>query len=596
MRPITTAILALLLAGLATFYYVYDVRQAPEREKAATEKDRVFKGLEAKDVEEVTLKKADSTIQLRKTGDGWSLTAPVQARAETRAVEDLLSTVTTTRNERELEANPAKLADYGLAPPAAEITFKAKGQDHGLRLGGKNPTNIWVYAQLAGQPAVFLAPDSLLQAAQKPLFDFRDKTVLAFEAKDVSGLEVRPAAGPPLSAKKDGDAWQITQPLATPADREQVNGLLEKLKGAKIKEFVAEAAPPSGDPYGLAKPLVVTLWVGEEKARAARAVRLGKAVPEKKAVHAQREGEAAVFLIDEELVKAVPTTVASLRDKTVVAFDRTKLERVDVRSAAGPVSLALQNGAWRITAPAALKADEGAVSNLLGRVRDLKAKEFVADQADRLAVYGLDQPPVQVSLWEKDAKEPRTLLVAPAKGKDGSAYATVVAGAEGAARRSGPVVLVDAKALGELAQAAPQLRDRSLFESFDARDVTRVTIQQGGVTLVAERKAEDDWRLTGPKSGKAKGPRIEDLLWAMRGLRWRELVAEQGWDAGKYGLEPPAASVILTGKDGRTLAQLALGRQEGPDRFARIPGQPALYAIDPKVLGDLPAKPEDLLL
>ena len=31
-------------------------------------------------------------------------------------------------------------------------------------------------------------------------------------------------------------------------------------------------------------------------------------------------------------------------------------------------------------------------------------------------------------------------------------------------------------------------------------------------------------------------------------------------------------------------------------RVARIPGQPALYAIDPKVLGDLPAKPEDLLL
>ena len=53
MRWTTTAVLAVLLAGLATFYYVYEVRQAPDREKAAAVKDHLWKGVEAKDVEEI---------------------------------------------------------------------------------------------------------------------------------------------------------------------------------------------------------------------------------------------------------------------------------------------------------------------------------------------------------------------------------------------------------------------------------------------------------------------------------------------------------------------------------------------------------------
>jgi hypothetical protein len=52
----------------------------------------------------------------------------------------------------------------------------------------------------------------------------------------------------------------------------------------------------------------------------------------------------------------------------------------------------------------------------------------------------------------------------------------------------------------------------------------------------------------------------------------------------------------LTAKDGRAIAALAIGKQEGALTYVRIPGQPALYAIDAKTLGDLPTTPEELLL
>jgi hypothetical protein len=590
MRWKTTAALAVLLVGLAAFY-AYEVRQAgPAREKATAEKDRAWKGIEWGDVEEVTITRKGETLQLKKTGDAWQLAAPVQTRAEAQPVQELVTSLATLRVEREIEANPTKLGDFGLETPAADIRFTAKGQSHRVRLGGKNPTGLWAYAQLEDKPAVVLVPDSLLRDAQKPASDFRDRTVLAFDRNAVKALEVKSPGGQPVTAERKGaDDWQLAGPTAVDADREQIAGLLEKLRAAKIKEFVGEA-PKGPDPYGLDRPLSLTLWVGEEKDRAARTLRLGKPVPEKKAVYAQREGDATVFTVDEELVKAVPTSVSALRDKTVLAYDRAKLERVELESPKGKVALAVDGGAWKITAPAALKVDETAMSDLLFKARDLKAKEFVAEDHKQLARYGLDRPDVRLSLWEKEAKEPKTLLVAAAKEKD-LAYATVTGG--GAAQ---PVVLVDGKALVDLAKSAQDLRDRTVLGSFDVQSVTRVEIKRKDATLVLERKGDTDWQLVSPRQGKARATRVSDFLWTLRSLRWRDLVAEQGWDAAKYGLDAPAATITLGGKDGKPLAAVAVGSRDKGDVYVRVPDQPALYAVETRSLGDIPATPEDLLL
>ena len=142
------------------------------------------------------------------------------------------------------------------------------------------------------------------------------------------------------------------------------------------------------------------------------------------------------------------------------------------------------------------------------------------------------------------------------------------------------------------------LRDRSLAEAFDTKDVARITIQRTNVTLALDRTGtgEEDWQLGAPKKGKARGGRVSELVWTLRNLKWKDLVAEQGWDPARYGLDAGATTVTLTGKDGHAIATLAVGKQEAGLTYVRIPGQPALYAIESKALGDLPTTPEELLL
>jgi hypothetical protein len=593
VRWLTTAVLAVLLAGLGTFYYVYDIRQGPEREKAAAAKDRLWKGLEAKDVEEIVVRKGGTdAFHLKKAGEAWSLVAPVAAPADRRAADDLATSLATLRVEREIEASPAKPADFGLAPPAVEVTFKAKGQERGVKLGAKSPTGTWAYAQEASKPAVLLVPESLLRDVQKPASDFRDRTLLAFERKDVKTVEVRSPAGQVLAAvaAKGPEEWQLTAPLTASADREAVTGLLEKLRAAKIKEFVSDAGRNPAE-YGLDRPTAVTLGMGEDASRSARTLRFGRVAPDKKGVYAQREGDTAVLLVEEELWKSIPASAVALRDKTVFSYDRGKLERVEIESPKGKVALALQDGKWRITAPVTLPADEGAMSQVLSKARDLRARDFVSDDPKRLAAYGLDKPQVRITVWEKEAKEPKILLLSAAREPD-RAYATVAG--QGAAG----VVAVDPKTLEELARGVTDLRDRSLAEAFDTKDIARITIQRPSVTLTIARTGagEEDWQLAAPKKGKARGGRVGELVWTLRNLKWKDLVAEQGWDPARYGLDAGATTVTLAGKDGRALAALAVGKQEGGLTYVRIPGQPALYAIESKALGELPATPEELLL
>src|SRR3972149_6947830 len=98
MRWKTTLFLAILFVTLEIFYYVYEIRLSPEREKSAQAKGRLWT-VEQKDVEEVIVKRKADTVHVKREGADWVLLAPVKARADRSAVDDLISNLVTTRGD-----------------------------------------------------------------------------------------------------------------------------------------------------------------------------------------------------------------------------------------------------------------------------------------------------------------------------------------------------------------------------------------------------------------------------------------------------------------------------------------------------------------
>lgn len=581
MRWQTTAALAVLLLLAGGFYYVYEVRMGPDREKTEARKGRVFT-VEPGDVTEVAIKRSGDTLRAKREGDGWELLEPLKARGNRGQLDEVVTTITTAKMDREIAAAPGSLAEFGLDKPVAEVTLSLKdGKQVGLALGAKSPTGVWVYAREKDKPSVFVVGESVLRDATRPVAELRDRTLLRFDRKEISAIEIATRDDAMTAELADGK-WKLTRPVALPADADTINEFLEKLAGAQIKEFAAEA-PPSVQPYGLDRPTKVTIHTGRDKERSQKTLQLGRVDTEKKGVYAMRPGEASVFLIPEDVWTAMPKTVAAVRNRVVVDFDREKLTRVDIASEKGPVTLARDNDRWRITAPEALPADQVQIGSLLSRLRNIRSQGFVAEDASGIQKY-LAKPAARITLTTAEGSQ--VVLLAPSTDKRGgqpSAYAAIAG--------RGPVALVDAKILNEVTRGAGDLRDRTLVVGLEPREIARVRITGNGQTVVLERKGDSDWRLVEPTKGAAKGTKVDDLLFSLRALKWQEIVGPAG-DAGKYGLDAPTYEVVLFRKDGGELATLQVGRKDAERVFLRTKGS-AVYAVDPKQLGELPKVPDD---
>jgi hypothetical protein len=584
MRWKTSALLAVLLVALGGFYYIYEIRGEADRERAASHKGRVFTA-EPADVTTFQLKRPDDTVTLSRDGDAWRLTSPITARGNRGTIDDTLTTILTAKIDREIEAKPASLADFGLDRPAAQVMLTLKdGKQLALDLGAKSPTGVWVYAREEGKPAVFALGDSVLRDATRPVVDFRDRTIMAFERRDVTGVDVV-ADGDTIAIEPAGDKWRITRPVALAADSGEMNDLLDKLNADKVKEFVADA-PRSRDAYGLDRPVRISVHTGKDKDRATRTLLVGRVDADKKGVYAMREGEASVLLLPEEIAKLVPRNVAAIRNKQLVDFDREKVSWVQLDSPKGAVTLVREKDRWTITAPQTLPADQVEAGALLARLRELRAQAFLSDDAAGISRY-VPKPTVRVSISEQGGT-PTTVVLAPSperRGGQPSAYAAVA--------DKGPVVLVEGKAIDDLSRSVTELRDHALFSGIEPKDVKRVRVRAGGQTAVLERSGDADWKLLEPTKGTARATRVDDVLYSVRALRWKDIVSPGGEDAAKYGLDAPSMEVVLLKADGGELARLTVGKREGDIAYVRTASGPAIYAVDARTLGAAPKIPDD---
>src|SRR5947199_497304 len=584
MRWQTTAVLAVVLLALGTFYYVYEIRGGPERAKIEAQKGRLWT-VDAADVDEMELKRGAEAVTLKRESDGWRLLVPVTARGDRSRVDETLTTLTTARVDREIESAPTRLDQYGLDKPAAAVTLQLKdGRRLELQLGAKSPTGVWVYAREAGKAAVFVVSDTVLRDVTRPLSEFRDKTVLAFGARQVTAFDVVTREGTLAVEQVDG-RWRLTRPVALAADTETVTAFLDKLQSTRIKEFVAES-PKSLVPYGLERPIRASIHTGRDKDRVTASLLTGT-VDTAKGVYAMRPGESSVLLLPAETWELVPKNVAVLRNKVVVEIDRDKVTRVDLESPKGKVGLTQEQNRWRIVAPENLPADQVEAGALLFKLRDLKAQGFLTDDASGIAGY-LPRPTVRVTMGATGAAAPTTVLLAPAPDRRGGkamAYAAVAG--------RGPVVLVGADALDGLTRSVTELRDRTVLPALEPRDVRTVRVRAGGQTLVVERSGEADWRIIEGGTGPAKGSNVENLLYVLRGLKWKAIAAPGGQDPMRYGLDSPTFEATLLRAGGAEIATVLVGRREGDHAYVKLKVLPAIYDVDAKALGELPKIPDD---
>ncbi|MDH5478167.1 MAG: DUF4340 domain-containing protein, partial [Nitrospinota bacterium] len=151
----TTFIWLMILTAVAGYSYI-DWEKTVSEEKRKEEESRLFK-FDPPQVAAIVLEKEGSLIEIERWEDGWRITRPLMAKADSEAVEKFLGHVTKSKNDSDYVMDPApspeRLLEFGLATPAVTLTMKV-GKDletHTILFGKRGPTMGIAFARLKGQ-------------------------------------------------------------------------------------------------------------------------------------------------------------------------------------------------------------------------------------------------------------------------------------------------------------------------------------------------------------------------------------------------------------------------------------------------------------
>ncbi len=417
-----------------------------------------------------------------------------------------------------------------------------------------------------------------LEAKGKKSEDARQ--LFPMDEKEIERLSIKKPEGQ-IVVEREGNGWRLVEPVQARADAMEISSALQTLLTTKQERSIDEQ-PKSLAEYGLEHPAIqVTLRLKGDKPPAV--LLLGDKNPNGFSIYAKRGDQPAVFLVADILRTRLDRKAADFRDKTLLVLEPDKVKQLELIAKGRSIKLSRSGGdTWELTQPIKGKADASAIRQLLWNIKDARVKEFLAGGADAKRRYGLDTPDFIVSLTEPDAS--KRLLLKKAPDPKMGLYALADPGEW--------VVTVDARLLTELSKSPFDLRDRSLFR-FETTDVKTIELRRGDQSIKLAKEG-DAWKLTAPTQADTQAGKVYDLLYALKELRFIDLVEEKGGDLARYGLKAPQAEVELSMSEGSRLPALLIGKSEKNRLYAKLSTAADIYAIDPKFLDRLPSGPDAL--
>jgi Domain of unknown function (DUF4340) len=435
----------LVVVLIALGAYLYFVESKRPAGGDADKKEKAFT-VGADKVEELTIKsESGDRTTVRKTGPDWQIVQPAAGKPDSAEVSGITSNLASLEVQRVIDENPADLAEYSLAQPRVELTFKADGKEHKLLIGRKTPPGSDLYARIDDQKRVVLIPSFVDTTFNRTTFDLRDKAVLTVNRDEIGSLGVTTPSSAMRFDKTAGE-WKMVQPVPARADFSAVEGLVSRLATLQMKSIAAAQATDLV-PYGLDKP-AATVTIGSGSSQATLAI--GKPSGEG-AVYARDLSKPVVVTIESALLDELKKAPADYRQKDLFdarAFNATRVEVAHngVTTAFEKVKSKNKDGqeqdTWKQVAPSAKDVDQAKVDDLIGAITQARASSFV----DAPPKGALDKPELTITIKSNEGKREEKVTI----GRAGADVFASRAGEPGAAKLDVPALDAMVKALGEI--------------------------------------------------------------------------------------------------------------------------------------------------
>jgi hypothetical protein len=329
----------LVLAG------VYVGLRWHQRQKVAQEqKAKEIYNFPEKEISAFSLKRGQEEIKLSRQGTDWEITKPLKSKADKLTIDSLLRTLAKLKMEQNL--GKGNLKSFGLEPPAAVLSFTAKGTPHQLALGSQAPGGMSFYVRKDHDPRILLISRSSKDDLLPQLAALRDKTLWPFHPEQVKSLKIRTGKTLVNLEKSGPQTWRWVGRPDFRVRSDRVQFLLRRLSEAPIMDF--HPTPPK-DPKatGLApRPRIEVTLV---TAKGTESLFLGGASV--KGNYARLGTHGPLLQVKREVSDQIAKTLAGLEDHRLWSGDIMAVHRM-VWGAPGKTWTAVkEKNSWKITGP-----------------------------------------------------------------------------------------------------------------------------------------------------------------------------------------------------------------------------------------------------
>ena len=379
------------------------------------------------DVTKVQLKRRDESFQFIKKDDGTWLfqTGAVTGPGLPHMIKLVLDTVHLNPVVTFIEETPTDLKPYGLDHPAITITiFTRNGKSpQSLMIGNnrkeENAEEDEFYAKTDRAANVFTVHKKIMEFVTLQGLDFLDRTLMSVDPVKVTQVRLKSQGGEIRVSrnKAEHNLWKISMPVQTAADQIMVASLVERLRDAKIRNYI-ENPEKDAKAYGLRPPQKeITVFSGDNPSSS---LKIGEKTKDGKHYYVSwPRNPSVIALVSARFVQKIFPGIHDLRLKKLLAFKTDDVGKVQVQYANRTFELEKKGQNWSLLQPTKVAKISDSIGPSIALALQLLEFDSLVEPALGRKATGLDKPTVAVSIWSHARRELGTVLIGkPIQGKN----------------------------------------------------------------------------------------------------------------------------------------------------------------------------------
>jgi hypothetical protein len=364
--------------------------------------------------------------------------------------------------------------------------------------------------------------------------------------------------------------WNLVEPMEWPADIDAVDALLGALEWASARRTLEGIDEEDRSRFGFDEPRLTASFTAADQEVP---LVFGGEDALQSGLYVTLDDPTTAYVVGQDLFEALDHDAGHFRDRALLSrFGTSTVNVLEIEDAEDTRRIERRDQRFHLEAPVRGLASGPRVREILRALGELTASRFVDEAPSDLSTYGLDAPVRTVRLEREALADQVGELVVrfggPCEEEEGELYVRV---------DDGPVVC--APDVEGLATPVAELRESRLVTT-DETDLERLTIEQGGRTLVLERDPEEltfTLRGAGDESVDVDDDALAEFMRELRSVRatgYREGSGEP--------LSQPWLTLSFVGADDELLEEVRVGRPSATGLVATRGDEPVVITLAPE--------------